>query len=145
MLWVAIQAILLGLLVVAPGEPLAIYRWLGLLGYLCVAVSLIVGAWALIDLRPYFAVAPQPRPDAKLYARGLYKYVRHPMYSAVMLFSVGYGLLHPSLIKFALALVIIVFFWIKSRHEERLLSKKYPQYEEYKKTTKAFIPKFIRR
>ena len=145
MIWVAVQMILLLMLIAVPGEALplpAAFRALG------AAMALIAGGLGLsaaYELKGYFSAAPNPRVDASLRVNGPYKYVRHPMYSSVILFAAGYSLIYPSWSKFVLVGTIVIFFFVKSRYEERLLLDKFPEYSRYRQKVGAFVPKVTRR
>ena len=70
---------------------------------------------------------------------GPYRYVRHPMYSAVILFGVG------SLSMFAYWKVLVLLFliailYIKARREERFWCEKTAEYRKYQEKTNMFIP-----
>jgi protein-S-isoprenylcysteine O-methyltransferase Ste14 len=78
-------------------------------------------------------------PGHKLVTRGVYRYVRHPIYTADVLLFIGLQLcLNSWLVLAALALVPILVWRV--RHEERQLSAAFPGYDEYRSRTKRFIP-----
>jgi len=69
---------------------------------------------------------------------GIYRHMRHPMYSGVMLALLA-SPVHTvnSLNLFA---VIATYFIIGSKFEERRMLVTYPQYAEYQQRVAAFIP-----
>ncbi len=87
---------------------------------------------------PY--VTPTPNRHVGLVDSGLYAYVRHPIYSGVLTGAVGVALAHGHLVPMIVALVMIVFFTFKSRHEESLLRAIYPEYAAYMTHTGRFLP-----
>ena len=107
-----------------------ILEWLGIIGVLVCAAS----------LRSSLTVVPIPKEDGQLSTTGLYRYVRHPMYSSVIIFALGIGLNSGSLIKYLLVLFLYLLFYAKSVYEERYLKLKYPGYEDYAKRIPRFIP-----
>ena len=72
---------------------------------------------------------------------GPYAWVRHPMYSSIMLFFVGAPLLLGSWWGVAMAPLLALLFAIRTRIEERALAKELgPAYQDYMRRTKRLIP-----
>ena len=69
--------------------------------------------------------------------RGPYRYVRHPMYVAITVTGAGWALAWQST---AGALLLLAFFDLKSRREERWLEAAYPSYADYRRRVRRFIP-----
>lgn len=84
---------------------------------------------------------PQPRPNSELIQHGIYARVRHPLYTSVMLISIGWALIWQSWPAFFPALVLIPFFHAKARREERWLGEKFPGYTEYARRVPRFLPR----
>lgn len=103
---------------------------LGIIGVLVCAAS----------LRRSLTVVPIPKEYGQLSTTGLYQYVRHPMYSSVLLFALGIALSSGSLIKYLLTLLLYLLFHAKSTYEEKYLKLKYPDYAEYASRIPRFIP-----
>lgn len=76
----------------------------------------------------------------ELIETGPYAYVRHPLYSGVLLMFLGLAVYCGR--KVCIIYFVACFFGIyfKSQMEERLLTKTFPAYSEYKRRTKALIP-----
>jgi protein-S-isoprenylcysteine O-methyltransferase Ste14 len=106
------------------------FEWLGILGVLLCAAS----------LRRSLTVVPIPKEEGVLSTSGLYKYVRHPMYSSVLLLAVGIALHNGSVIKYLLVICLYVLFHMKSVYEEKYLRLKYPGYANYSDRIPRFIP-----
>lgn len=111
------------------------------LGY----VLKVVGAAGLIvsagSLRRTLTAIPIPKESGILSTNGLYKYVRHPMYTALLVFSAGMALGSGSALKCAFFFVLLILLYFKSRFEEDLLILKYPDYKEYAHRTPRFLPR----
>lgn len=84
---------------------------------------------------------PQPREGSELVQHGIYARVRHPLYTSVMLASLGWALMWQSAAAFGAALVLIPFFQAKARREERWLREQFPRYVEYERRVPRFIPR----
>lgn len=100
--------------------------------------------WAGKDLGR--ALTPLPTPNgAGLAAGGIYGYVRHPMYAAILVIALGLSLGSGKVWTYAFALVLAVFFDAKTRVEEMFLVRTYPGYAEYAERTGKFVPGVARR
>jgi protein-S-isoprenylcysteine O-methyltransferase Ste14 len=84
---------------------------------------------------------PRPRENSELVQHGIYARVRHPLYTSVMLSSLGWALIWQSAAAAVAALVLIPFLLVKARHEERWLRAKFPGYAEYARRVPAFVPR----
>lgn len=105
-------------------------EWLGIIGILVCAANLGRSLTAL----------PLPKDSGKLSTSGLYRYVRHPMYSSVLLFSFGIAVGSGSLFKYILVLSLYALFHFKSVYEERYLNQRYSDYHQYSSRIPRFIP-----
>lgn len=107
-----------------------LFELLGIVGVLLCAAS----------LRRSLTALPIPKEEGKLSTTGLYKYVRHPMYSSVLLLAFGIALRSGSVIKYLLVFSLCLLFYLKSVYEERYLRQKYLDYAQYSAQTPRFIP-----
>lgn len=73
---------------------------------------------------------PRPATGGALVEDGPFRLVRHPIYGGGILFFVGIGLA-TSVSALVAALVLGVWWELKSLVEERLLAERYPEYPEY--------------
>jgi 2-amino-4-hydroxy-6-hydroxymethyldihydropteridine diphosphokinase len=92
------------------------------------------------------AMTPMPEPvvGAALVESGLYAWVRHPVYGAVFLVSLGASLLFASTSANVLSLGLFGFFWVKSSYEERMLRIAYAGYSAYRRRVRRrFLPFLI--
>ncbi|PKQ17477.1 MAG: hypothetical protein CVT68_08325 [Actinobacteria bacterium HGW-Actinobacteria-8] len=92
------------------------------------------------------ALTPIPQPNgAGLSARGVYRWVRHPMYTSVLLLSAGVAAARGAAVVWALVATLAVFFEAKTRLEERFLIEAYDGYASYASRTGKFVPVLGRR
>ncbi len=75
--------------------------------------------------------------------RGLYKYIRHPGYSGMMLSWIGFPLVLNSAYSAIPVLLGIILLIVRTRLEDIFLSSELTGYREYMKTTKCKILPFI--
>ena len=103
-----------------------------------VAVALMVWARVTFGSRSFHASA-NPTPGG-LVTTGPYRYIRHPIYTAVCLFAWGSIVVHWSLVSAALGALVFLGGLARMVCEERLVKQSYPEYVEYSKVTKRMIP-----
>lgn len=101
-----------------------------------------LGVWAMLAMRlPHVRIAPDVRPNAELVARGPYRWIRHPMYAAVLLVALALVLNAPFPPgRWAALGVLTVDLVVKLHYEERLLRAALPDYAAYTARTKRLIP-----
>jgi protein-S-isoprenylcysteine O-methyltransferase Ste14 len=87
-----------------------------------------------------FNIRPLPRAGGQLIQHGPYRWIRHPMYSALLLAGLAAarvaGDVETWLVLVALAVVLV----IKANVEERGMTERYPAYSEYRQRTRRFVP-----
>jgi len=140
MIWILIQVVL-GLILVWPFNGWD-YGAEAIPGYGIVMIGLAGLFWTLRHNRPAnWQVSPQVKSGAHLIRSGPYYWVRHPMYSASLIFLFGFVLLDRHWIDVLAWLLMGVTFLVKSRIEDRCLMKAFPEYEAYCQSTGAFFPR----
>jgi protein-S-isoprenylcysteine O-methyltransferase Ste14 len=106
---------------------------LSILGFIIVLI-------ALFDLDKSLTAFPTPKNNSELITSGLYKYVRHPIYTGILLTVFGYSIYSASIPRLIISLLLLILFYFKTNYEEHKLSEKYPDYYAYKARTGRFIP-----
>ncbi|MBK9740614.1 MAG: isoprenylcysteine carboxylmethyltransferase family protein [Actinobacteria bacterium] len=144
--WILVggQVLLFVVLVVLPWRPPTV------LGIVVGGALVLAGvALALIAARGLGgALTPTPVPiaGAGLRTTGAYRLVRHPIYSALLLATLGLLVAAGTVWGWAWGVVIVVFFTAKSRWEDSLLREEYgPQWDAWAATTGGLVPKPPRR
>jgi protein-S-isoprenylcysteine O-methyltransferase Ste14 len=108
------------------------------IGLQAAAVALML--WARINFgRRSFHATADPTAGG-LVTTGPYRFLRHPIYTAVVLFAFAGALAHPSLIASSGALLILLGGLARMLIEERLLLARYPDYAAYAARTKRMLP-----
>jgi len=70
--------------------------------------------------------------------QGIYRYIRHPMYSSIILLMIAMP--RQSINSLTLYLLIGIYFIIGSRWEEQRMINEHPEYIDYRNRVPAFIP-----
>lgn len=135
-LLVVIQFICIGMLLVsAPKAPL--FSLPNIL-FLC---GTALGLWAVFVMRKSkLQILPDVRKKATLIVEGPYKWIRHPMYTAVLLFCLGLLITDIDSVRTIVFGIILIDLIAKLYYEESLLQKHFSDYNAYKKKTHRLIP-----
>jgi protein-S-isoprenylcysteine O-methyltransferase Ste14 len=118
------------------GYWLASPHWIGL-----EILGGALGAWAIATMKlRHLNPLPEPRRDAPLVTRGPYRWIRHPMYAAVLTTMAALVLDQPTPARLIVWLALLANLLLKINYEERLLARRFPAYAAYRKRTKRLIP-----
>lgn len=119
------------------------FQFYPIVRWACLLIAAL-GAWvigfAMLQLNTNLTPFPTPRASGSLIHSGLYRYVRHPIYSGIIMASIGFGIYNGSLWQASTGLALWLLFHMKSIYEERLLASRFPGYEDYQKSTARFFP-----
>jgi protein-S-isoprenylcysteine O-methyltransferase Ste14 len=103
--------------------------------------SAVVGVWALRANRPgNFNIQPLPREGGVLVRQGPYRWIRHPMYTCVLLFAAACAWSDGSLLAWGGTAALFAVLLAKATLEERWMSEQHPDYAAYSRGTTRFIP-----
>jgi protein-S-isoprenylcysteine O-methyltransferase Ste14 len=111
---------------------------LPVIGLQAVAVALMVWARRSFGRRSFHASASPT--EGGVITSGPYRWVRHPIYSSVWLFSWACVVGHPSWFSLSMAGVVTAGCVARMLTEEALLRIRYPEYTEYARKTKRIVP-----
>jgi protein-S-isoprenylcysteine O-methyltransferase Ste14 len=111
-------------------------------GSMCLALGLWLFYRSHSDLGTNWSITLQVRENHSLVTRGVYTRVRHPMYLALLLYSVGQTLVLPNWIAGPSYLVAMTFlFALRVGAEERMMVEEFgAAYESYRRRTKRLVP-----
>ena len=112
---------------------------------LLAAIVLVVGGGliALLGARGLGAAltaTPVPKEKSVLVTTGLYSWVRHPIYTGLLIVGLGLVVLGSSVVHIVLWFALLALLAVKARWEERMLVVAYPDYAAYAATTGRFVP-----
>ena len=109
--------------------------------FLIELIATIIGVWANISMKLHtISVLPTVKPGGKLCTSGPYRIIRHPMYTAVLLFLFALLLNEYSVLGLIVFAILIVDLIIKMSVEEKILIAHYDDYKDYMLKTKRIIP-----
>ena len=111
------------------------------LGAAVVLLGLFVTVWARLTLGSNWSGAVVFKQDHELIERGPYRFVRHPIYTGILLMALGSAILQGRISSFVFCALLLIGFWFKLRAEEELLTRHFPEeYPRYRQRVRGLIP-----
>ncbi len=145
--FVVVQAVLFILILFGPRQLSTLPAWPSGLGPLSefaggglIALGGIVCVLAVLKLGPNLTPLPHPKDDCRLVVSGLYGLVRHPIYFGLITAAFGWALFVQGWLTLGYALLLFLFFDIKSRREEAWLMARFAEYAGYRRRVRKLIP-----
>ncbi len=145
--YVVVQFILFAVIWLAPSKLFAqswntlwtqVGTWAGVLLMSYGAVALLGG---LLQLGRQIQAVPMPKETATLRQSGVYGLVRHPIYSGIIFGWFGWGIFNQAELTALLVLgLLLPFFDIKTRREEKMLTSHFAAYGDYQANVRKLIP-----
>lgn len=118
--------------------------WTGAMGASICILGLLVTLWARWTLGGNWSSAVTFKQGHELIRTGPYRFVRHPIYTGLLVMALGAVLDFGQLRCWLSLPVMTAGFWIKLRLEEKLLLRHFPrEYPMYKTQVKALVPFII--
>jgi len=109
--------------------------------FVLAAGAVALGLWALSANRPgNFNIRPLPRAGGQLVRHGPYRWIRHPMYSALLLGAAACARAADTPLVWVALLALALVLVVKAAVEERALLQRYPDYRAYRQHTHRFLP-----
>jgi protein-S-isoprenylcysteine O-methyltransferase Ste14 len=123
-----------------PGWPALLQRPASFTGVALIVLGSALVLTGIVALGHNLCAAPRPKQGATLIERGPYRLVRHPMYAGAALMAFGWALTIHGPLTLAYAAVLLVFFDVKARREERWLQDEVAGYVAYVRRVCRLIP-----
>lgn len=115
------------------------------LGLALVVVGAFVNVAARHQLGPTWANQIAIYKGHQLITRGLFGWVRHPLYASIIWMFLGAALAYLNYAALlATALVFVPAMHYRARQEEQMLTQTFPEYEIYRRETGEFLPRCFR-
>jgi protein-S-isoprenylcysteine O-methyltransferase Ste14 len=126
---------------VVRGGSLAVHGLLlGAIGAVIFACGLALAVWARIHLGRNWGMPMTEKAEPALVTSGPYRFVRHPIYSGLLLAVLGTALA-TNVIGLVIVAVLGGYFYYSASVEERNLTATFPTaYPAYRARTKMLIP-----
>lgn len=116
-------------------------RPLALAGVALTYGGVAIAIWARLTLGRQWSASVTLKEEHQLVRRGPYGVVRHPIYSGVMLATLGTALVVGDVAALLGTALSYAMWYVKSRHEERFMVERFgAQYEAYRRDTWALVP-----
>ena len=143
--------LIIAILLLGPGDWYG-HSWLrenfvehsNLVGTIGLSISVIGAIIACISryiLGKNWSLSVQKKENHQLIQDGVYKIVRHPIYTGLLLLFIGNAIIVGDYRAIIAVLIVFVSLWFKLKKEEILLTETFGmKYTEYKNQTKALIP-----
>jgi protein-S-isoprenylcysteine O-methyltransferase Ste14 len=113
---------------------------LGAIGAALVLLGLGLAIFARIYLGRNWGMPMSRKAEPELVTGGPYAFVRHPIYSGIILAMLG-SAIGESVIWAVPLIVFIPYFLYSARREEELMREQFPgQYPQYMRRTKMIVP-----
>jgi protein-S-isoprenylcysteine O-methyltransferase Ste14 len=143
--WFALQLLLLAGIFVA--GLLVGGDWRGALrgatdvgGAAVLLAGIALVALGVRDLGRSLTPLPAPAAGGTLVEHGAYARIRHPIYTGLMASALGFAVLSASVAALVLTGALAVLLDLKARREEAWLRERYPDYDDYARRTRRFVP-----
>ncbi len=109
-------------------------------GVLLLVVSAVCGVAGAVALGRNLTPFPRPSSQTRLVRHGVYRRIRHPLYTAVVSAALGWALVRTSWPAGLAALLLALWLDAKARREERWLRERFPDYAAYAARVRRFVP-----
>lgn len=101
----------------------------------------LLGLWALVTMKlRHLSALPEIKSNSPLQTGGPYRWIRHPMYTALLLLTLPLIFEEFSPLRGVVWGVLLVDLFLKLQYEEQLLMKAFPEYREYQTRSHKLIP-----
>ena len=111
------------------------------LGVVITAAGIGFAVWARLYLGGNWSSSVTVKAGHELVRTGPYRWVRHPIYTGLLVMCLGSAIEIGRLHCFLSLVVVGLGFWIKLKQEESLMLRHFPvEYPVYQKQVKALVP-----
>jgi protein-S-isoprenylcysteine O-methyltransferase Ste14 len=110
-----------------------------------VVLGLVIMVLGGTTLGRGLSATPLPNAHAQLRTGGLYRFVRHPIYSGLLLAAAAITVASGSVFRLVVFVLLAVLISVKARWEETRLVARFEGYGAYAARTPRFVPFLPRR
>lgn len=116
-------------------------NWALVTGAVVCVFGLFVTIWARWTLAGNWSSDVTFKQGHELVRTGPYRFVRHPIYTGLLVMGLGSAIEIGRLRCWLSIVVVGIGFWIKLKQEESLMRRHFPdEYPAYQKQVKALVP-----
>lgn len=101
----------------------------------------VLAAAAAAGLGAGLTASPLPHPAAQLRRTGIFRRVRHPIYTGLLIASTGRTVASGDLVQVAITGALLGLLQTKATFEEAALRTTFPEYDSYAASTPRFLPR----
>ena len=105
-------------------------------GFLIIIIAFVILLVSIKDLGRNLSPFPRPKNNSNLVTKGIYRFIRHPMYYSVIFISLGVFLIKLSIYHLFLSISLSLVIKFKIALEEQYLKNKFKNYLIYKNEVK---------
>jgi protein-S-isoprenylcysteine O-methyltransferase Ste14 len=110
------------------------------IGIFFCAIGIALAIWARVYIGRNWGMPMSLREEHELVTTGPYAFVRHPIYTGILLAALG-SLLVSAILWLVPFVLFCAYFVYSAKTEEKQMVKQFPkEYPEYRKRVKALIP-----
>jgi len=111
-------------------------------GVLLTALGVGVGVWARLSLGTNWSGMVTLKKDHELIRTGLYRWIRHPIYTGILVGFLGTELIKGQVRGLLGFVILLLSFYFKARREENFLRQEFGEgFDEHARHTGMFLPK----
>ena len=104
-------------------------------------LGVLLGIWAVsVNRLGNFNIRPAPRAGGTLIQQGPYRWIRHPMYTAVIACDLACARANAPWDAWLALLALVLVLTIKASFEVRWLLNAHPESAAYRLRTRRFVP-----
>jgi protein-S-isoprenylcysteine O-methyltransferase Ste14 len=111
-------------------------------GLVLTAAGIAISLWARLSLGSNWSGTVTLKQDHQLVSTGLYRWIRHPIYTGILLAMFGTAMIRGQLVGWLGTAMVLTAFYFKARREEKFLREEFgPGFDEHVRRTGMFLPK----
>ena len=112
-------------------------------GVICTWAGIGLALWARYHLAEYWSARVTIKEDHQLIRTGPYTHLRHPIYSGLVLATIGSAVVIDEWRCVLGICLVLTGYWVKARKEEVMLSQQFGDvFREHQKHTGFLVPRF---
>lgn len=116
--------------------------WIAWAGVAITGVGVAIAVWARYCIGQYWSARVTLKEDHRIIRSGPYRWVRHPIYTGMLLGVVGRALTIGQWRGVVAVALILVAHWLKALREESMLTREFgEEYESYRQGTGFLFPR----